>query len=83
MLGSNCRLHFNHVIKPVTHAINLLIIFMTFTGNDHDIACLGFLHGKFNCFTAVMNFMDSINCNINPRFHVSKNLFWVFRTWII
>ncbi|SST14909.1 Uncharacterised protein [Acinetobacter baumannii] len=60
MLGINRGTHFNHIIKPVTHTINFLIIFMSFAGNHYNVTSLSLLCNKFNCFTAVMNFMHTM-----------------------
>src|ERR1043165_2079680 len=71
------------IIEMKRLAADDLIILMTFSRYQHEVANLRFSNRLVNRLGAIRDLAIRLPCLLNPNFSITENQFRIFRAWII
>ena len=84
---SLCLKDFEHlfaVVKMMLYSLDLLIVFMSFPGNEYHVTLLG---KETRCADslATVGITDAFvqERELNPFAHILEDVFGLFKTWIV
>ena len=72
------------VVKVMLHALDLLVVFMSLSGNEDYIALLGQHAGCADCFLAVNDADHRLHLlGVETSQHIVDDVLWLFETWVV